>query len=124
MSVALVSVDPWAAIIIAPRGFWAFSQVAHDLAAIAIPIAFLASDRIRCGLPRGEQTILLALFGVVLTLLVIFADRPVGTTFGAVPLGPVVRFGLLGIALRRAWCCGDRRRFSENFCETILATGD
>src|SRR6516162_9044643 len=74
-----------------------------------------------CG---GEQTILLALFGVVLTLLVIFADRPVGTTFGAVPLGPVVMFGLLGIALRRAWCCGDRRRFSANFCETILATGD
>ena len=100
------------------------SAFAYDLAAIAIPIAFLASDQLRHGFLRGEQTILLVLFGVVLTLLVIFADRPVGTTFGAVPLGPVVMFGLLGIALRRAWCCGDRRRFSENFCETILATGD
>ena len=100
------------------------SAFAYDLAAIAIPIAFLASDQLRHGFLRGEQTILLVLFGVVLTLLVIFADRPVGTTFGAVPLGPVVMFGLLGIALRRAWCCGDRRRFSANFCETILATGD
>ena len=108
MSVALVSVDPWAAIIIAPRGFWAFSQVAHDLAAIAIPIAFLASDRIRCGLPRGEQTILLALFGAVLTVLVIFADRPVGTAFGSVPLGPVVMMTLPGVALRRAFCRGEQ----------------
>ena len=81
---------------------------AYDLAAIAIPIAFLASDQIRCGLLRGEQTILLALFGTVLAVLVIFADRPVGTTFGSVPLGPVMMIIFLGVALRRAFCRGEQ----------------
>jgi arabinofuranan 3-O-arabinosyltransferase len=97
---------------------------AYDLAAIAIPIAFLANDQIRCGLLRGEQTLLLALFATVLVALVIFADRPVGTTFGSVPLGPVVIATVLGIALRRAFFRGDPGKFSENFCETILAPGD
>jgi arabinofuranan 3-O-arabinosyltransferase len=91
-----------AALIATPYAF------AYDLAAIAIPIAFLASDQIRCGLLRGEQTILLALFGTVLTILVIFADRPVGTTFGGVPLGPVVMITLLGIAVRRAFRPGEQ----------------
>ena len=86
---------------------------AYDLAAIAIPIAFLASDQIRCGLLRGEQTILLALFGTALAVLVIFADRPVGTTFGSVPLGPVVMITLLGVALRRAFCRGEQHRHSK-----------
>jgi arabinofuranan 3-O-arabinosyltransferase len=76
---------------------------AYDLAAITIPIAFLASDQIRHGLLWGEQTTLLALFGAVLTVLVIFADKPVGTTFGAVPLGSAVVITLLGVALRRAF---------------------
>jgi arabinofuranan 3-O-arabinosyltransferase len=107
-----------AALIATPYAF------AYDLAAIAVPIAFLASDQIRCGLLRGEQTILLALFGTVLAVLVIFADRPVGTTFGSVPLGPVVMITLLGIALRRAFRRGDPEEFSENFCERILAAGD
>jgi arabinofuranan 3-O-arabinosyltransferase len=97
---------------------------AYDLAAIAIPIAFLASDQIRYGFLRGEQTILLALFGTVLAILGIFADRPIGTTFGSVPLGPVVVITLLGLALRRAFCRGDPGKFSENFCETILAPGN
>ena len=107
-----------AALIATPYAF------AYDLAAIAIPVAFLASDQIRCGLLRGEQTILLALFGTVLVALVIFADRPVGTTFGAVPLGPFVVITLLGVALRRAFCRRGPERFSENFCETIIAAGD
>jgi arabinofuranan 3-O-arabinosyltransferase len=81
---------------------------AYDLAAIAIPIAFLASDQIRCGLLRGEQTVLLALFGTVLAVLVIFADRPVGTTFGSVPLGPVMMIIFLGVALRRAFWRGEQ----------------
>ena len=81
---------------------------AYDLAAIAIPIAFLAKDQIRWGLLRGEQTILLGLFGTVLAILVIFADRPVGTTFGSVPLGPVVLVMLLGLALRRAFYRGEQ----------------
>jgi hypothetical protein len=97
---------------------------AYDLAAIAIPIAFLAKDQIRCGLLRGEQTVLLALFGTVLVALVIFADRPVGTTFGSVPLGPVVIVTVLGVALRRAFFRGDPGKFSENFCETILIPSD
>ena len=87
---------------------------AYDLAAIAIPIAFLASDQIRCGLLRGEQTILLALFGTVLAVLVIFADRPVGTTFGSVPLGPVVMIMFLGVALRRAFCRGEQSSAFED----------
>jgi arabinofuranan 3-O-arabinosyltransferase len=39
---------------------------AYDLVAIAIPVAFLVRDQIRVGLLRGEQTILLTLFGVSL----------------------------------------------------------
>ena len=85
-----------AALIATPYAF------AYDLAAIAIPVAFIATDQIRCGLLQGERTILLALFGAVLAVLVIFADRPVGTTFGSVPLGPVVIITLLGSVLRRA----------------------
>ena len=49
-----------AALIATPYAF------AYDLAAIAIPVAFLASDQIRCGLLRGEQTIMIALFGAIL----------------------------------------------------------
>ena len=75
---------------------------AYDMAAIAIPVAFLASDQMRYGFLRGEQTIMLALFGAVLAVLAIFADKPVGTTFGSVPLGPFVIITLLGIVLRRA----------------------
>jgi len=107
-----------AALIATPYAF------AYDLAAIAIPIAFLASDQVRCGFLRGEQTTLLALFGAVLAVLVIFADRPVGTTFGSVPLGPVVMITVLGLTLRRAFCGGDPQNSSENFCETNLTAGD
>ena len=73
---------------------------------------------------RGEQTILLTLFATVLITLVIFADRPVGTTFGSVPLGPIVMITLLGVVMRRAFYRGDPGKFSENFCETILAPGN
>ena len=107
-----------AALIATPHAF------AYDLAGVAIPIAFLASDQMRWGLLRGEQTTLLGLFGTVLAVLVIFADRPVGTTFGAVPLGPVVVTTLLGVVLRRAFCHCDPEKFSENFCETIFSAGD
>jgi hypothetical protein len=92
-------------LIITPRGYWVFLKVASDLA----PIAFLASGQIRCGLLRGEQTIPLALFSIVFTVLVIFADRAVGTTFGSVPLGSVVMMmTLLGVTLRRAFCRGEQ----------------
>ena len=51
---------------------------------------------------------LLSLFGTVFGVLVMFADRPVGTTFGGVPLGPVVMIMFLGVALRRAFCRGEQ----------------
>ncbi len=63
----------------------------YDMAAIAIPVAFLARDQIGCGLLRGEQTWLLALFGASLLC-----------NFGPVPLEPVVVIALLGLVLRRA----------------------
>jgi hypothetical protein len=74
----------------------------YDLAAAAIPVAFLARDQLRCGLLRGEQTILLGLFGAILGLLMVFRDPPDATTFGSLPIGPAVLLALLGIILRRA----------------------
>jgi hypothetical protein len=73
----------------------------YDLAAIAIPVAFLAKDQIGCGLLRGEQTIMLAIFGLILGALVIFGDSPDRMTFGSVPLGCLVLIVLLGLVLRR-----------------------
>src|SRR5207245_938466 len=84
----------------------------YDLVAIAIPTAFLAKDQIRCGFLRGEQTVMLALFGAILAILVIFRDPPVGITFGSIPIGPVVMITLLGMILRRVLCRG-RQPMSE-----------
>jgi arabinofuranan 3-O-arabinosyltransferase len=66
----------------------------YDFAAIAIPVAFLARDQIACGLLRGEQTIMLALFGASLGVLVALAS---------VPLGPVIVIALFAIILRRVF---------------------
>jgi arabinofuranan 3-O-arabinosyltransferase len=76
-----------AALIVTPYAY------ATDLAAIVIPVAFLASDQIRCGLLRGEQPVMIALFGASLVILV---------THGSTPLGPVVTITLLYMILRRA----------------------
>jgi arabinofuranan 3-O-arabinosyltransferase len=65
---------------------------AYDLAAIAIPVAFLASDQLRSGLLRGEQTIAIALFGASLLVL---------ATYGRTPIGPFVIVLLLWVTLRR-----------------------
>jgi hypothetical protein len=65
---------------------------AYDFAVLAIPVAFLAADQMRCGLRRGEQTTLLALFGVSL---VVLASR------GSLPLGPIIVIALLALILRR-----------------------
>jgi arabinofuranan 3-O-arabinosyltransferase len=75
----------------------------YDLAIIAIPVAFLAGDQIRCGLLRGEQTLMLGMFAAVVLLLFIFRDPPDSITFGSLPIGPVLLLALLGIALRRAF---------------------
>jgi arabinofuranan 3-O-arabinosyltransferase len=64
---------------------------AYDLVAIAIPVAFLVRDQIGIGLLRGEQTILLALFGVSL----------VSNSADFLPLGPIMLIALLGLILYR-----------------------
>lgn len=64
---------------------------AYDLVAIAIPVAFLVRDQISMGLLRGEQTILLALFGVSLA-----SNRA-----DFLPLGPILLIALLGVILYR-----------------------
>ncbi len=66
--------------------------LAHDMAAIAVTVAFLARDQIDQGLLRGEQTTLLALFAAS------FAVIP---TVGRAPLGLIVALTLLWLVLRR-----------------------
>jgi hypothetical protein len=78
---------------------------AYDLAAIAIPVAFLASDQMRCGLLRCEQTTMIALF--VASLAVIPAA-------GKAPVGAVILVALLCLILRRAL----RQREALTMCMT------
>jgi hypothetical protein len=66
---------------------------AYDLAAIAIPVAFLASDQIKHGLLKGEQITLIAMF--IGSLAVIPAA-------GWAPVGAVILVALLCLILRRA----------------------
>jgi hypothetical protein len=75
-----------AALIASPHTF------VTDMAALAIPIAFLADDQIRYGLLRGEQTMLIALFGAGLAMLL---ER------GFAPIGPLVMIAVLYLVLRR-----------------------
>lgn len=84
-----------AALIATPYAF------SYDMAALAIPVAFLAADQMRCGLLRGEQTILLTLFGTGVAALFGFGDTPGRLDFGSVPLGQVVVIALLVLILRR-----------------------
>jgi hypothetical protein len=76
---------------------------AYDMAALAIPVAFLARDQLSHGLLRGEQTALIAMFGALLAALLALGDRANGVTFGSLPLGPVVVITLLALSLRRGW---------------------
>jgi Glycosyltransferase family 87 len=64
----------------------------HDLTVIAVPVAFLARDQIGCGFLRGEQTIMIALFGSAFATL-LFS--------GTLPLAPVIVIALVGVILRR-----------------------
>ena len=84
-----------AALIATPYAF------TYDMAAIAIPVAFLASDQLRCGLLRGEQTIEIGLFVAILAALLVFGDTHGELTFGAVPLAPFIITMLLSMILRR-----------------------
>jgi glycosyl transferase family 87 len=86
---------------------------AYDLAAIAIPVAFLARDQISYGFLRGEQAIAVALFGVALAVLIAFGDRPGGTTFGSTPVGTLVAVTLFGVIVRRTSFNGRHPRVSD-----------
>jgi hypothetical protein len=63
----------------------------YDMAAIAIPVAFLAKDQIERGFLRGEQALLLILFGASMLC-----------NLEPLPLEPVVVIALLWIILCRA----------------------
>jgi hypothetical protein len=75
-----------AALIASPYAF------AYDLAAIAVPVAFLAKDQTDRGLLRGEQTTLLGLFIASVLLFV---------TAGKTPGGALILLTLLWLILRR-----------------------
>jgi hypothetical protein len=64
----------------------------YDLAAIAIPVAFLARDQIDRGLLRGEQTVMIALF---------FGSLSILPSAGRAPIGAPVMLALLCLILRR-----------------------
>ncbi|MBV8738254.1 MAG: DUF2029 domain-containing protein [Alphaproteobacteria bacterium] len=68
---------------------------AYDLATIAVPIGLLAKDQIERGLLRGEQTTLLAIFGISIAAFFMA---------GRAPVGAPLLFGLLYLILRRAVC--------------------
>jgi len=76
-----------AALIATPRLF------AYDIAAIAIPVAFLAKDQRYWGALMGEQTIALALFVAGLCII---------PTAGRAPVGALILITLLCLILRRA----------------------
>jgi len=86
-----------AALIATPYAF------AYDMAALAIPVAFLAKDQIDCGVLKGEQTIMIAWFGMIVAALFVIGDSANHITFGSVPLGPFVILTLLALILRRAF---------------------
>jgi Glycosyltransferase family 87 len=73
-----------AALIATPYAF------GYDIAAIAIPVAFLARDQIQCGLLRGEQSLLLGLFGASLLC-----------NLTPLPFEPVVVIMLMALVLHR-----------------------
>jgi hypothetical protein len=113
-----------AALVATPYAF------AYDLAALAIPVAFLARDQISYGMLKGEQTIMVALFGAALAALVVFGDSAERVTFGSVPLGPIVMMTLLGMILHRtvrhgkqpaAFASGDTRSGSRPSPATLYS---
>jgi arabinofuranan 3-O-arabinosyltransferase len=74
----------------------------YDLAAIAIPVAFLASDQLRFGLLRGEQTALLISFTVSLSII---------PAAGRAPVGALALLVLYFLIMRRALYSGGGGRY-------------
>jgi arabinofuranan 3-O-arabinosyltransferase len=75
---------------------------AYDVAAIVVPAAFLATDQLRRGLLRGEQTMWMILFAASLAVLVALGDNVRGPTFGGTPVSLLAVIVLFGVILRRA----------------------
>lgn len=75
-----------AALIATPYAF------AYDLAAIAVPVAFLATDQMRFGVLRGEQTTMIMLFFLSLAII---------PTTGKAPVGALILIALFWLILRR-----------------------
>ena len=85
-----------AALIATPYAF------AYDMAAIVVPAAFLATDQLRRGLLRGDQTIWIIMFGAPLIVLITLGDNVGGPTFGGTPISLLTVIALFGVILRRA----------------------
>ncbi len=73
----------------------------YDMAALMIPVAFLARDHIAIGWTKGEVVVVGGLFVTALALLVVFGDAPDGVTFGGMPIGTSAAVVLAGVILRR-----------------------
>jgi arabinofuranan 3-O-arabinosyltransferase len=69
---------------------------APDMAALAIPVAFFARERLQTGWRSGEQTLILALFVASLSIL---------PAAGRSLIGAPILIALLGLILRRAFSC-------------------
>jgi len=85
-----------AALIATPYAF------SYDMAALAIPVAFLARDQLRNGLLRREQAVLLALFGMVLAAFGAFWINQDKLDFCMMPLGPIALITVMFLIVRRA----------------------
>ena len=85
LSAAALIATPWAA--------------ACDMAAVVVPIAFLAKDQMSNGALPGEQTIMIGLFASSFVILL---------TFGGAPIGELMMLALLGVILRRVAYHGEK----------------
>jgi hypothetical protein len=72
---------------------------AYDMAVIAIPVTFLVKDQICCGLLRGEQSTMIALFLASLSILF---------TGGQEAIGAPIMLALVCLILRRVLQSGTR----------------
>jgi hypothetical protein len=85
-----------AALIATPYAF------SYDMAALAVPVAFLARDQLRNGLLRREQATLLALFGIAVAAFGAFWINQEKLDFGMMPLGPIALITVMFLIMRRA----------------------
>jgi arabinofuranan 3-O-arabinosyltransferase len=75
---------------------------AYDMAAIAIPAAFLVADQLERGVLPADKTIWIVLFGAPLAVLVTLGDSAHHITFGGTPVSLLTAAALFAAILRRA----------------------